>query len=172
MRCSKCGADIRQEDAKALDGTHAVVWSSKQDWICPVDLNEHSPGEPSWWVLLERDRHDDMAIGPYATEEAAAYAAQNALLVDGYCEEDCLEVYVTDRPEHDDDFCIIDPRNPQHVGYRHVGRLLSGTIDCSCGWSTAQHALANDALIEFDKHRDRWEPVPQDDPRGHQARDE
>ena len=37
---------------------------------------------------------------------------------------------------------------------QHVGTLISGTITCSCGaFETKHHALALDAIAEFDEHR-------------------
>jgi hypothetical protein len=41
--CADCGAVIALQDAKALDGTWATVWSSMEDWICPKTGDEHRP---------------------------------------------------------------------------------------------------------------------------------
>lgn len=41
--CLDCGATVRQEAVKALDGTYAVVWSAQDSWVCPVTRNEHRP---------------------------------------------------------------------------------------------------------------------------------
>lgn len=41
--CEKCGADISQQQERALDGNTALVWHDGETWICPVDGDEHSP---------------------------------------------------------------------------------------------------------------------------------
>lgn len=43
QHCTKCLVAVRQDQAKALDGTYAPVWTSMHDWICPRDGEEHTP---------------------------------------------------------------------------------------------------------------------------------
>lgn len=58
--CKDCGDAIREEVERALDGTHAVVWSgaASESWICPVTGNEHSPGEPAMRTIILRPGED------------------------------------------------------------------------------------------------------------------
>lgn len=45
--CKDCGETIAQVEDKALDGTHAVVWSSTESgWICERTGDEHVPVPP------------------------------------------------------------------------------------------------------------------------------
>lgn len=41
----------------------------------------------------------------------------------------------------------IEPRSEQHHG-----SLVSGIVDCSCGWSSNHHALDSDAIEQWEQH--------------------
>lgn len=94
----------------------------------PIEMNaaaiapgqQPRTGAPPWWVWLEREHADVLAIGPYANEACAVLAMQDSLLVDSFAEEDCLDCWVSDeQPAHDVEQVIIDPSNARHTG---VGR--------------------------------------------------
>lgn len=45
--CKNCGAKIRQQSVKALDGNWAMCWVAEDgEWICEDDANEHEPESP------------------------------------------------------------------------------------------------------------------------------
>ena len=88
-------------------------------WEEPVgDPVWHDP--TAWWVRIDRDHHLDALVGPYADQAQADRAMQDALLIDGLCQEDCLDAYTTqDQPTDLHDVHVIDPTNPDHTGEAH-----------------------------------------------------
>lgn len=47
------------------------------------------------YVVIERQWSDDLAIR-YPDRDTAEHALERSLFIDGLCEEDCLDAYVTD----------------------------------------------------------------------------
>lgn len=69
------------------------------------------------WVLIERQYGDPLLVGPYPDEEVAAYAMDHALLIDAFCEEDCVDCYtVTSPPDFPHEPVLIDLSDPDHTG--------------------------------------------------------
>lgn len=81
------------------------------------DVNLAAPAE-GVWIRIERENSDqDLTVGPYPDEESAEKALEDSLLIDGFCEEDCLDAYVdTDQPTEDDEQVIVDLGDPHHTG--------------------------------------------------------
>jgi len=69
------------------------------------------------WVVVERERGPALAVGPYATERDAVHAMENALLIDGLCEEDCTDCYTApgDDLPTGADIGRIDPDDVDHT---------------------------------------------------------
>jgi len=68
------------------------------------------------WIHIERQYSQDLVIGAYVTEAAADLAMDEALLIDGFCEEDGLDCYVGGAPEPAEEIVIIDPSDRHHTG--------------------------------------------------------
>lgn len=70
------------------------------------------------WVLIERENNPDALVGPYPDEAAAVLAMEEALLIDGLCEEDSLDCNTVTISGFDPawDVHIIDPDDPDHTG--------------------------------------------------------
>lgn len=89
-----------------------------------VILSTETGGE--WWVWIEKESGDLIAIGPYDDEDVCNAAMQDSLLVDGLCQEDCVDCYSSKdwtpperqalEPEYDVEVIIIDPNDPNHFG--------------------------------------------------------
>jgi hypothetical protein len=74
-----------------------------------------------WWVQIERQDASDLAVGPYPNETAAELAMSDALLIDGFCEQNALDCFVTDiAPSADVEQVIIDLDDPHHTGQSEV----------------------------------------------------
>jgi hypothetical protein len=72
---------------------------------------------PAAYIHIQREDNDNLVLGPYRTLADAEHAAEHALLVDGICEEDALEVFANnDLPEEDEEHIIIDLNDPHHTG--------------------------------------------------------
>ena len=80
----------------------------------PVVLNA------PWWVYIQRDHSDtDLAVGPYPDQESATLAMNEALLITGFCEEDCLDCWISmDQPEEPEkhEIVVVDLDDPDHTG--------------------------------------------------------
>lgn len=82
---------------------------------------QDTSAEPShdqpWWIFIERQYSADVVVGPYPNHAAADYAMIHALIIDGLCEEDCLDAYLVVPPFADGvEQIFIDPANPHHAG--------------------------------------------------------
>ncbi len=97
-------------------------------------------GAPRWWVRIERDeRSHDLLVGPYPSEDDAAYAAANATLVDhllspgGGGGVDCyVEAHATGaEPGLADgvDWHVIDLTDPMHTGIYPPCRSCGAVLD-------------------------------------------
>ena len=74
-------------------------------------------GSTPHWIYIQRQYGPDLFIGPYPSDAVAAHAMEDALLIDGFCEEDCLDCFVTtDSPTADLQVIFVDLSNPDHVG--------------------------------------------------------
>lgn len=82
--------------------------------------NEHAAPtsvEPPWWIYIWRQYSNDLAVGPYPSEDVVNKAFQDSLLIDGFCEEDCLDTHLsTDEPDDTFERVLIDPQDPDHFG--------------------------------------------------------
>ncbi|XBH21942.1 hypothetical protein V5R04_01565 [Jonesiaceae bacterium BS-20] len=47
-----------------------------------------------FWVLIDRQHNQDVAVGPFATKELAEHDLQYGKVIDDLCHEDCLDAYV------------------------------------------------------------------------------
>lgn len=70
------------------------------------------------WIVIDRDFHPSEALGPYPTAVAAEHAMEHALLVEGECQEDCLDCWTAPVDEVDPDLeiVLIDPDDEDHTG--------------------------------------------------------
>lgn len=85
-----------------------------------------SDGPAPHWVFIERQYGPDLMVGPYATVDLAADACQDALLIDGLVEEDCLDCFTTaDQPTPDDEQVLIDPLDKDHFGRPGIHAAIS-----------------------------------------------
>ena len=73
-----------------------------------------------WWIVIERDRGRDVAVGPFLTEAMATVSMDDSLLIQGLVEEDCLDCWTTNKllPDNDPSIerVIIDLDDPDHTG--------------------------------------------------------
>lgn len=73
-----------------------------------------------FWIYMLRQWNDNLVIGPYPNQEAAIFAMQEALLIEGLVQEDCLDCWVSDGPSTEENFewtqLIIDPTERHHTG--------------------------------------------------------
>lgn len=69
-----------------------------------------------WWVHIDRDHSNDLAVGPYPSKDAADHAVGYAGLIDGICAEDCLDLTVEDHAHPGYEQVVIDPTDPHHTG--------------------------------------------------------
>ena len=73
-----------------------------------------------WWIVIERDRGNDVAVGPFPTEAMATVSMEDSLLIQGLVEEDCLDCWITNKALPNDDpsteQVIIDLDDPDHTG--------------------------------------------------------
>lgn len=78
-----------------------------------------------WWIFVERDHEDPgpdehIAFGPYLTEYSASVAMEDSILIQGQCEEDCVDCYlVATHPEESPEgaeIVLVDLDNPDHNG--------------------------------------------------------
>lgn len=79
-----------------------------------------APAEQTgWWVYIKRQYTADLAVGPYATKEIVDAAFESSLLIDGFCEEDCLDAWTADeQPDDAWERVYIDPADPDHFSRR------------------------------------------------------
>lgn len=70
------------------------------------------------WIYIDREHSKNLAVGPYETLTAAEYAMENALLIDAFCEEDCLDAYLCDdKPQLSErNIVLVDLNDPHHTG--------------------------------------------------------
>lgn len=69
---------------------HPLGWS-----MCPDLCPEHGGQvEERAYVLIDRDLHPDVAV-LYPNENAADAALKDSMLIDGLCEEDSLDTWVS-----------------------------------------------------------------------------
>lgn len=66
------------------------------------------------FVYIERDHSADLLVGPYPDGKAATKAL-DSLLVDSFCEEDALDVYVTNEFTTTAEQVIPDLADPDHT---------------------------------------------------------
>lgn len=95
-------------------GGRYVCGRGEDPWV-PQDAG----GEHHWWIFIERERSADLAVGPYPTRVQAQTACEVSLLVDGLCEEDCLDIEVrwcASMPSDPYEVVIVDLVNPHHSG--------------------------------------------------------
>jgi len=78
---------------------------------------------PTFWVVIEREQPaKDMAIGPYASDEDAELAMDQALLVEGELQEGGTDCFVTSITSYWEDVhpaydvVLIDLDNPDYTG--------------------------------------------------------
>ena len=98
---------------------HVAEWLAMNDRPLPLDRDAvaEPPGQAPWWVLIERQKPPDLAVGPYPTESIANSAMSDSLLIDGFCEEDALDCFVTSTPPGSGvEQVLVDLTNPDHVG--------------------------------------------------------
>ena len=71
------------------------------------------------WVRIERLRTEgDLVIGPYPDEAAGLRALENALLIEGFCQEDAVDCFVSTAgpgTRVNDEAVLIDPNDPPHT---------------------------------------------------------
>lgn len=94
-------------------------------WYITDDLNAFGDYCPEHakqvaWARIEREHHPDALVGPYLTVADAEWALENALLIAGLCEEDCLDAYVErvqiSGPVKGVDVYLIDQNDSHHTG--------------------------------------------------------
>lgn len=81
----------------------------------PTPVGEH-------WIRIERQRGADLLVGPYLSEHEAEAALEESMLIDGFCEDDCLDAYLvheSDRAGSDEEV-LIDRADPNHFGDVHL----------------------------------------------------
>lgn len=106
-------------------------------------MTTEQPDQPGpAWILIERQYGDPLLIGPYPDEQVATHAMDHALLIDGFCEEDCLDCYtVTSPPSYAHECVVIDPGNPDHTG---APAAVTGTGALRiCSWQYEEHKAGN-----------------------------
>ncbi len=98
-RCRTCRA--RRTDAAAADA-------------CPGTDGDTE----AWWILINRQYSADLLVGPYDDQPAAEHAMNNAPLIDGFCEDDCLDCTAVGINGIDPAWEVvrIDPDDPDHTG--------------------------------------------------------
>lgn len=82
------------------------------------------------WVLIDRQyASNPLAVGPYASHDAAEHAMTESALIDALCEEDCLDATLLDANSRDNrvdadeelEVCVIDQEDPDHTGAPSTG---------------------------------------------------
>lgn len=114
-----------------MDGYEVTSPAGPRTWAS--DSEDHAreqhtlafPDEPilavklldPWWILIARAYSNDLAVGPYPTQDVADLAFMSSLLIDGLCEEDCLDATVAQgSPDETFERVIIDDTDPHHFG--------------------------------------------------------
>lgn len=81
---------------------------------------ETTPAAEEHWVYIEREHGPDLAVGPYPTAGAAEQAMNESLLIDGFAEEDALDIWTEAGARHRGDPAfeevIVDLDDPNHTG--------------------------------------------------------
>lgn len=87
------------------------------DLDAPAQAPASVPPQEAYWILIDREWNANLAVGPYPGEAAANHAMQHALLIDYYCEEDCLDATVEQgEPPEGFERDVIDPGNHYDTG--------------------------------------------------------
>lgn len=84
-----------------------------------VTLTKREDVPAGWYVQIDRQYSTAvLAVGPYPSELAADAAFTSSLLIDSFCEEDCLDAGVTPAEGLADEveLNLIDPDDPNHHG--------------------------------------------------------
>lgn len=68
------------------------------------------------WIYIQREHSNDLMIGPYETESTAVHAMEHSNLIEGLCQEDCLECFTTDDEPTTKDVLTVDLEDPDHTG--------------------------------------------------------
>lgn len=87
-----------------------------------VTLTKREDVPAGWYVEIHRQYSDaPLAVGPYPSKEIADSAFSSSLLIDSFCEEDCLDAYLVPAEELSDEVELnhIDPNDPNHHGPEH-----------------------------------------------------
>lgn len=97
-----------------------------------------------WWVYIERDQGaQDVAVGPYPSEGAAALAGEASVLVEyllspaGGGGTDCY--WSADQPTAEHEQHIIDPDDPHHTGGKEI-RIMPSVMHVDDGKYDEAHA--------------------------------
>ena len=79
------------------------------------------------WIIIERDRDLPLLIGPYPDDAVAEQALEESVLIDGLCQENCLDAYTTnDEPTvltgrgHKAELMLVDLNDPDHTGQAYT----------------------------------------------------
>ena len=69
-------------------------------------------------IYIERQYSADLWVGPYPTTADAEHALAHARLIDGFCQEDCLDARVFDHAHvpANATVVLIDLNDPDHTG--------------------------------------------------------
>lgn len=105
-----------------LCNTHVSPEGDTENWRMTEDyaaFGDYCPEHASQvtWIRIEREHSKNAFVGPYKDEAQAEHAMNNALLIDGICEEDALDAYIEiGQYSEEDDVFLIDLNNPHHTG--------------------------------------------------------
>lgn len=71
-----------------------------------------------FWIYIDRQYSRNLAVGPYFSRTVADHAMQNALLIDAFCEEDCLDAYISEETPKlsERNIVKVDLDDPDHTG--------------------------------------------------------